>query len=67
MPRSPVTLQESYDWFIENARHYIRLCGVMGMNVLSFVFSSTSFDASQHSYQLFCSLFMPVWPAQSTA
>ncbi len=50
MPRSPVTLQESCDWFIENARHYIRLCGVLGMNVLVDLFtsSSTAFDASQH-------------------
>ena len=50
MPRSPVTLQESCDRSTDNARHYIRLCGVLGMNVLLDLFASsfTSFAASQH-------------------
>ncbi len=50
MPRSLVTLQHSCDWSTGNARHYIRLWGVLGMNmhVLLFASSVTSLDAAQH-------------------
>lgn len=37
MPRSPLTLQESCDQSTEDhqdTRHYVMLCGVLGMNVL---------------------------------